>query len=733
MGFGALEATFTVAANSITNPTVLALSTGSAVANIGDLVYVVVGEQIAVTATAVTDNLGNSYASTQTGTDAGTATGIAFFSRVTVAGTITAINVAATASTNNVACVAALFEGPFKVSPRDANPTNITSDVTSPFTCPASGTLTNATELIIGWGVATGNAVWTASAPNILADQIATQAVLKVALGYQTVTATTTTSPAFTGTNPTEAVLGTTSFMRDLMIAQYDWPRPPVVIPVTNRDYSFPTSLALKTFVQPPFFQTSWPPPMQSVRPNQTPGYIYTKPPVQDTNTYMPSVVTDWGAPPPPVSPAPQQAGGFNLPLNAVTQAPFRQNEWPPPQAPLPIAKGRVAGLSPNQMQAPFRQNDWPNARTIAGKNDGWIFSFSPDQLLPPFRQTDWPAPGFATKTGAWITPRNLPLLNDTTQVPFRQNFWPPPAALSPPATFTQPRNLALLIPSDQFPFNQYSWPLPAPAERPKGYTFVQQIVADTNTYMPSVVVDWGSPTPPVPPAPFVYPRSPVLSAAPAAMPFNKFDWPNQREIPRPIPLYTWINGLPPIQYVFRELQIVRAKAIDPPIHTQPLGSSLAVLTPLGAKPFSQSNWPTAPLIPAPAPFVYPRSPALDFTAPMPFRQSDWPNQRPALPLSFSITQAPSLSLTAMPFRQTNWPSPLGQAIQPKSYTLPLNVALVTTVQGVPFRQTDWPNEKRAARPQVFNAPNVTIQISPPPPGVTAFEWLQRARRRGRR
>src|SRR3990167_9155524 len=210
MAFGGLKGTLSKAANSITNPTD---ATGSVVVAIGDLVYAVVGEQIGVTATAVTDDLGNSYAALQAGTDAGTSTGRAFYSRVTAAGTLTVCHVAATGSTQNVAIVVAVIEGPFVVSPLDANPTQISSDITSPFTCPATGTLAQATEVVMAWGVGTGSTVWAATSPNLLALNLATQSVLKVAVGYQAVAATTSVSPAFTAAaNPNDAVLGTSSF-----------------------------------------------------------------------------------------------------------------------------------------------------------------------------------------------------------------------------------------------------------------------------------------------------------------------------------------------------------------------------------------------------------------------------------------------------------------------------------------------------------------------------------------
>jgi hypothetical protein len=213
MAFGDRKGLLVGSAASIPNPAVMA---GSVAVVIGDLVYAVVGEQTAPTTTTASDNLGNTYTATAAATDAGTSTGHAYWSRVTVAGTLTAISVVATASGQNWAGSAAVYEGPFATSPLDANPANITSDITSPFNCPTTGTLAfagSAKELVVGWGVHTGSTVWAATSPNLLDDNEATAAILAVALGSQVVTVTTAVVPVFTAAaNPTDAVLGTTSF-----------------------------------------------------------------------------------------------------------------------------------------------------------------------------------------------------------------------------------------------------------------------------------------------------------------------------------------------------------------------------------------------------------------------------------------------------------------------------------------------------------------------------------------
>lgn len=209
MAFGGLKGTLTGNGNSIGTSNSIA---GSVVVAVGDLVFAVLGQQTNLTATGATDNLGNTYAAQNAGTDAGAATGRAFYSRVTVAGTLTSVAVAASSSTNDWAGFAAVIEGPIAVGPIDANPANATADLASPFTCPATGTLGRANEIIIAWMASDGSATWLATSPNLKAGQAANSTNIKVIIGYQAVSSTSTVSPEFSGTNPGVDVLGTASF-----------------------------------------------------------------------------------------------------------------------------------------------------------------------------------------------------------------------------------------------------------------------------------------------------------------------------------------------------------------------------------------------------------------------------------------------------------------------------------------------------------------------------------------
>lgn len=212
MAFGDLKGTLSAAAAAVTATNSV---TGSVSVAVGDLVFLTFGQQANLRATTVVDNLGNTYTATNAGTDAGNITGRSYYSPVTVAGTLTSIDVSVSATSNDDwAGFAAVIEGPFQAAPLDKNIANASNDLTSPFTCPATGALTQADEVIIAWMTSDGNAVWLATSPNLKAGQVANSTTIKAIVGYQAVSATTTVSPEFTGTNPGFSVLGTSTFMK---------------------------------------------------------------------------------------------------------------------------------------------------------------------------------------------------------------------------------------------------------------------------------------------------------------------------------------------------------------------------------------------------------------------------------------------------------------------------------------------------------------------------------------
>lgn len=192
-------------------------ATGSVAVVVGDLVFAVIAQQTTLTVTAVTDNLGNTYSATNAGTDGGNVTGRAFFSRVTVAGTLTSVNAAVTAGTLDAAIRVPVFEGPFSVSPHDttANPANTTADLTSPYPTPLTGTLAQANNLIVGWQCASGTgSTFAVTAPGTLDGQASASANANAIVGYRTVAATTSVQIVFTevGDVPNANVLGTAAF-----------------------------------------------------------------------------------------------------------------------------------------------------------------------------------------------------------------------------------------------------------------------------------------------------------------------------------------------------------------------------------------------------------------------------------------------------------------------------------------------------------------------------------------
>ena len=212
---GDLLGTLTANGGSQVNPSPI---NGSVAVSVGDLVYAVWTQQTNLTVGTgpanPQDNLGNTYAWCNAGTDPGTPTARAGWAIVTTAGTLTQITAAATASTNNYANFAAVIKGPFQANANqpDANPAN-GSDNTSPFACPSTGTLAQADEVVMCFWAGATSATQAASSPNLLAGQEVNGTTNRVVVGYQKVSATTDVAPEFTGTaSGNQAITGTTSF-----------------------------------------------------------------------------------------------------------------------------------------------------------------------------------------------------------------------------------------------------------------------------------------------------------------------------------------------------------------------------------------------------------------------------------------------------------------------------------------------------------------------------------------
>lgn len=218
MAFGDLLGSLTGGTNDIgTTQNV----TGSVSVAVGDLVVAAFAEFDGVSVTTLTDNLGNTYTAQNAGSDGGQVGGRAYYSRVTNAGTLTTVTAAASNTQNDWALSVAVFEGSFAAPPLDASPANTTADTTSPHTCPATGTLAQADELVIGWLACTRNRTHSGSGSTSLGAQAESVAAdgtadaVSCAVGYQVVAATTSVEPALaSNTNPTDIVLGTMSFKK---------------------------------------------------------------------------------------------------------------------------------------------------------------------------------------------------------------------------------------------------------------------------------------------------------------------------------------------------------------------------------------------------------------------------------------------------------------------------------------------------------------------------------------
>ncbi len=213
MAFGALKGGLTASNISIPDPF---SATGSVSVAVGDLIRCVIGEQTSLTTVSVSDNLGHSYTAFNAGVTSSVHTAIAYWVIATSAGTLTSVDANTTSSSHNAVIAADVFEGPFDAaSPLDANPAIATGDVTTPFTCPATGTLAQADELVLNWAVRGGAIAFAATAPMAISTQIAASALISTALGYQVVAATTSVVSEFTGTGtPSDMMLGTASFKR---------------------------------------------------------------------------------------------------------------------------------------------------------------------------------------------------------------------------------------------------------------------------------------------------------------------------------------------------------------------------------------------------------------------------------------------------------------------------------------------------------------------------------------
>jgi hypothetical protein len=174
----------------------------------GDIVVVAVADQMGGAAPTLTDSVGGNTWTALSGPTTNTIRASKWYSIITNGGasmTVTATFASATASRAIVA--AAWSSSLFSASPLDTNVVNA-NDSTTPFTCPSTGTLAQANEIVLAFNFAAGATVVTATSPNLLAIAVASNSGsaatnASAAIGYQVVAATTAVAPVFAGTSRT--------------------------------------------------------------------------------------------------------------------------------------------------------------------------------------------------------------------------------------------------------------------------------------------------------------------------------------------------------------------------------------------------------------------------------------------------------------------------------------------------------------------------------------------------
>lgn len=670
MAFGDLKGTFGVALNSALTSNVATGSATSVVA--GDLVYAVFAQQTALTVSLVTDNLGHTYTASSVGTDAGSISGRAFYTRVTASGSLTSLTGTATASTQNVAFIAAAFAGPFAVPPIDANPAEITAgSAGTSYTCPATGDRVQAVELVVGWIARGAGTAFTATSPNTVAVQLATQTVGNAVIGYQTTVTSSSFSPVFTSaTTAGVRVLGVNSFLNAFdtrtvrPITRYEWRRPTsaahgpfdyrniaVLQPAVAADLP-PGKQFMELPPQPPRVRCvsllthtdSFKLPLQQVLPPLAEDFPVPRDQRRNLAHWQDYILPWAQAPPETVNP------GFNQWFNPWGPLRGRQ-DW---ILATPISLTAV-------VTATFQiaQYDWPVPRGVPRNLQGWTDSFKLplQQVLPP-HQTDWPLPTPTARRNPqdWIAasnPASIPAPLQTNPG-FNQWFnpWGPRRG---PQDWIQAPSLALTFVTTPPPIAQYDWPVPrGPRRNPQDWS--DSFKLPLQQVLPPRQTDW-----PVPRGPrrgvqdWIAPTNIALVTAVVGTPFVQKDWP----VPRG-PHSNILRGFTDALYV--------------------------------------------DILPPPANYDWPLTPARRRN------RQDW-----ILASSIALTAAP---VVPPPIAQDDWPLPRGARRGPQDWVLPSSIALTTAPLILPQNsQTDWPNPSIARRnPQdwiyTLNPP------TPPPPPV---------------
>lgn len=600
-----------------------AFTTGGPITvSVGDLIFVCFGQQTNLTATGVTDNLSNTYTAQNAGTDPGTGTGRAFWARASTAGSLSTVTVAASSSTNDFAGVVAVVAGPVTSSPVDKNPANNNNtDNTSPFTCPATGTLAQALEIVMCWMTGSGtSAAWSATAPNLKAGQASNSTNINVVIGYQAVNSTSTISPAFTGTNPTDSVQGTQSF---------------------KIDTTETPSLDRKTvFVLAPAHQIPRP-SAQSWEWSDQPLFLNEAAPITES-----PVVFDW-----PTFPAIPFLQQWIFPSNpnllGPPTAPNSQFDWPLPRWPQrpsnlstwnwnynlnligqdSLPSGEISAELPPQPQPrslQLRTWSWSYNLNLTGKDVLPTGKISTELTPRPYE--------YHVQLRTWLWSYNLNLVGQDILPTGKIITNYPPLPIPPIQTWISTVNLLLAV-----PFSQTDWPTPPPRQRAG-----QSITASYNLNL------IGQDRLPAGAISVALPPQPALSAiqlktwiqlvnlalvtTPPLVPHNQFDWPINPGPRQPTSLFTAAynknlvgqDKLP----AGKSLTDLSPRAYTRAVQTWISSVNLALTT--TTIPFNQFDWPLSAGHSARQPLqilVDTLNLNLLVQQPVPFRQQDWPIQ----------------------------------------------------------------------------------------------------------
>lgn len=733
---------------SSTNPgTSLATSTGAAVlwGNLAVVCFGIRSTTATIGATSIVDNLGNEWkliAQTDGGT---TANKSVWYSLIRTSGTMTVTVSWPNSVTSDAAVCVVVYAGPFTTSPLDKQPADL-NDAVSPYDCPASGTLSQAAELIIATGCNGNGITYVATSPNVIAKQAGGTGANteSCVIGSWVVAATTTVAPQFTSGTNTNGNFGTATFMQGIT---------PSLGVAATKVYDKPVERVYSAGMR------SW---VQGFR-----GQFAA--PIDATN--MPSVVTDWSTP--QAAPrGPDLLTWIGRKASEAAAAPFNQDDWQIPRL-LGYAVSLRTLIGTKTLDPPLRPIDWPLPRSpdyaislrtfIGGK------AAEPVVVAAPFSQDDWPlpiVPVYAASLRTWSSGKTAEPI-DTTNMPSVVTDWSTPPA---PHYAVSLRTLigsktAAVVAK---PFNQSDWPLPRPSDYPSSlrswisttitavvYVFREPTVdapypvvivpqtplgsnvallsttpVDT-TNMPSTVTEWPSPT---------QQRWPILTwtqnkaPEPTTAPFGQDDWPVPQRLPYAITLRTWTYN----------------KTAEP-----------------GAKPFAQTDWP----LPSKA-FQPTRSLAQAKTAEVvdqPFVNPLPDPRTPSYPNDLRTWLGQSEIVLKVPAAPIAWPLPRTAAYATDLRTW---INQVNRIPGTPPQnQDDWPLPRSAVYPnnlrtlagQIPNplkgpqslppgtaigrdVPRVPTFMLPsmigtsqsvlqpqPPPTTGISEWIIRARRRGRR